>query len=63
MDGVDHHSAVGDALGILIQGLTPFVERVFADALLPGCRLRPLGSYSGGFSQLRYRLKMACELH
>ena len=36
MDEVDYHSAVGDALGILIQGLTPFVERVFADALPPG---------------------------
>ena len=36
MDGVDHHSVVGDALGILIQSLTPFVERVFAHALPPG---------------------------
>ena len=35
MDGADYHSAVGDALGILIQGLTPFIERVFADALPP----------------------------
>jgi hypothetical protein len=35
MDGVDHHSAVGEALEILVQGLTPFVERVFADALPP----------------------------
>jgi len=36
MDGVDYHSAVGDALGIVIQGLTPFVERVFAQVLPPG---------------------------
>lgn len=36
MDGVDYHSAVGDALGFLIQGLTPFIERVFSDALPPG---------------------------
>lgn len=36
MDGVDHHSSVGDALGILVQGLAPFVERVFADVLPPG---------------------------
>jgi hypothetical protein len=36
LDEVDHHSAVGDALGILIHGLAPFVERVFADALPPG---------------------------
>jgi hypothetical protein len=35
MDGADYHSAVGDALGILIQGLTPFIERVFSDALPP----------------------------
>lgn len=36
MDGADHHSAVGDALGILIQGMTPFVARVIADVLPPG---------------------------
>ena len=35
MDAVDYHAVVGDALGILIQGLTPFVERVFADVLPP----------------------------
>ncbi|ORV09814.1 DUF3320 domain-containing protein [Mycobacterium celatum] len=35
MDNADHHSAVGDALGILVQGLTPFVEQVFADTLPP----------------------------
>jgi hypothetical protein len=32
----DHHPTVGDALGILIQGLTPFVERVFTQVLPPG---------------------------
>ena len=35
MDAVDHHAVIGDALGILIQGLTPFVERVFTDVLPP----------------------------
>ena len=35
MDLVDYHAVMGDALGILIQGLTPFVERVFADVLPP----------------------------
>jgi hypothetical protein len=32
----DYHSTVGDALAILIDGLTPFVERVFSEALPPG---------------------------
>jgi hypothetical protein len=32
----DYHSTVGDALGILIEGLSPFVQRVFADTLPPG---------------------------
>ncbi len=31
----DHHPTVGDALGVLIQGLTPFVERVFTQVLPP----------------------------
>lgn|GEM_PF-6738155 len=35
MDAVDHHAVIGDALGILIEGLTPFVGRVFADVLPP----------------------------
>jgi hypothetical protein len=32
----DYHSTVGDALAVLIDGLSPFVERVFAEALPPG---------------------------
>ena len=35
-DAVDYHSAVGDALMILIDGLTPFVQRVTSAALPPG---------------------------
>lgn len=33
---MDYHSVVGDALGILIAGLIPFVERVVTVALPPG---------------------------
>ena len=36
VDDVDYHSAVGDALMVLIGGLTPFVERVLSGALPPG---------------------------
>ncbi|GAA1511079.1 hypothetical protein BJ978_001560 [Agromyces terreus] len=36
MDEVDYHSEVGDALALLIDGLSPFVERVFATKLPPG---------------------------
>ena len=30
VDDVDYHAAVGDALMVLIGGLTPFVERVLS---------------------------------
>ncbi|WP_197030117.1 DUF4011 domain-containing protein [Cellulomonas sp. URHE0023] len=33
MDDVDHHSQVGDALALLINGLAPFVDRTFAEVL------------------------------
>ncbi len=33
MDDVDHHSQVGDALALLIDGLSPFVDRTFAEVL------------------------------
>ena len=36
VDDVDYHAAVGDALMVLIDGLTPFVERVLSGALPPG---------------------------
>ncbi|ODR03479.1 DNA helicase [Mycobacterium intermedium] len=36
MDEVDYHEQVGEALGILIGGLRPFVERVLTEALPPG---------------------------
>ena len=36
VDDVDYHAAVGDALMVLIGGLTPFVERVLSGALPPG---------------------------
>ncbi|KQM81280.1 DUF4011 domain-containing protein [Agromyces sp. Leaf222] len=36
MDEVDFHSEVGDALALLIDGLSPFVERGFATKLPPG---------------------------
>jgi hypothetical protein len=32
----DYHSVVGDGLALLIDGLSPFVERIFAGALPPG---------------------------
>ncbi|MFD4421396.1 DUF4011 domain-containing protein [Agromyces sp. NPDC058484] len=32
MDDPNHHSGVGDALGVLIEGLKPFVERVMREA-------------------------------
>lgn len=32
----DFHPTVGEALGILIEGLSPFVDRVFAGVLSPG---------------------------
>ena len=35
VDDVDYHAAVGDALMVLIDGLTPFVERVLSGALPP----------------------------
>ncbi|TDH48412.1 DUF3320 domain-containing protein [Mycobacterium eburneum] len=36
MTETNHHATVGEALGILIDGLGPFVERVLADALPTG---------------------------
>lgn len=36
MSDTDYHSTVGDALAILIDGLSPFVERVFGEILPPG---------------------------
>ncbi|TFD91239.1 DUF3320 domain-containing protein [Cryobacterium serini] len=33
MSEIDYHATVGDALGLLIEGLQPFVERVFAAKL------------------------------
>ena len=36
VDDVDYHAAVGEALKVLIDGLTPFVERVLSGALPPG---------------------------
>jgi hypothetical protein len=35
MSEVDYHSTVGEALSILIGGLAPFIEHVFAQALPP----------------------------
>ncbi|TFD05523.1 DUF3320 domain-containing protein [Cryobacterium sp. TMT1-66-1] len=35
MSEIDYHATVGDALGLLIEGLQPFVERVFATKLPP----------------------------
>ncbi|MGW9167348.1 DUF4011 domain-containing protein [Agromyces sp. NPDC055658] len=32
MHDTNHHSDIGDALGVLIEGLRPFVDRVLADA-------------------------------
>ena len=32
MEDPNHHSDIGDALVILIEGLKPFVERVMRDA-------------------------------
>jgi len=36
VDGDDFHSTVGEALGILIEGLSPFVEQVFSGVLPSG---------------------------
>ncbi|MGV0578352.1 DUF3320 domain-containing protein [Mycolicibacterium elephantis] len=36
MEGRDYHLAIGEAIDILIDGLTPFVERVMRSALPPG---------------------------
>lgn len=33
MSEIDYHAKVGDALGLLVEGLQPFVERVFAAKL------------------------------
>ncbi|HZL07487.1 MAG TPA: Swt1 family HEPN domain-containing protein, partial [Coriobacteriia bacterium] len=38
LENVDYHSQVGDALALLIDGLVPFVERVFVETLPTGVR-------------------------
>lgn len=35
MDEIDYHSRVGKALALLVDGLSPFVERVFAQTVSP----------------------------
>ena len=48
MDRVNYHSVVGDALvGPLIDGLSPFVARVFAQALFAFAGALGGGYYAG----------------
>lgn len=61
------HSAVGDALTVLIEGLSPFVDRVFAGVLPPGVEWtevlrrkdeaagRRVGAYRSGDLSLQLR--------